>query len=138
MLSRPDIVGAVVCVRCACCAFREIPPETFSPGVFYFLFLKIPPLPLSYPRGDRDRFAEKNTHPPAGGTQRIGYYGNRRSKEYVIDGRHSRLRGFTCHSQIECAVLLCLSDVNSTFPTKLLTTMWFSPQSQYIYIRSIY
>ena len=55
MLSRPDIVGAAGCVGCVCCAFREIPRGPF-------FFLKIPPLPLSYPRGDR--FPQKRYIPP--------------------------------------------------------------------------
>ena len=53
MVFRPDIVGAAVRVRCVCCAFRKIPPGTYSPG-YYFNFLQDPPPPLSYPRSDGD------------------------------------------------------------------------------------
>ena len=58
-----------------CVCFSEDPPGTF-PSVFLF-FIKITPLPLSYPRGDGDgdRFPHKIYIPPRGELR--GYYGTR-------------------------------------------------------------
>ena len=53
--------------------FRKITLRTFLPGVSYFLFLKIAPLPLIYPRGDGDRFPQKIYIPQRGELR--GYYG---------------------------------------------------------------
>ena len=42
-------------MRCVCCAFRKVPPETFSPGVFFFVFKDPhPTFELLYSRGDGD------------------------------------------------------------------------------------
>ena len=48
-------------MRIVCCAFRKIPSGTFPP---VFFFVKIPPVPLSYPRGDC--FTKKTYIPPRG------------------------------------------------------------------------
>ena len=61
-----------------CCAFRKIPREAFPPGVLY-IFIKIPPLPLTYPRGDGDgdRFPQKIHIPRGGNSEDITVFGLR-------------------------------------------------------------
>ena len=51
--------------------FGGSPRGLFLP--FFFFFLKIPPLPLSYPRADGDRFPQK-IYIPRGANSR-GHYG---------------------------------------------------------------
>ena len=42
---------------------------SYPRGIFFFFFFKVPPLPLSSPRGV---FFRKKKRPPPGGTQKIG------------------------------------------------------------------
>ena len=97
ILFSPDIVGAALCVWCVCCAFRKIPSGTFPPGGVFFFFFKIPPLPLSYPRGDGDRFPQKIYLAPRGELR--GYYGISALERdhlnvYGISQRGSKSTGF--------------------------------------------
>ena len=55
-----------MCEVCVLCFWENLPGDFSLRGVFY-LFLTVPPLPLSYTRGDRDRFPQTNIHPVAGG-----------------------------------------------------------------------
>ena len=59
-----------MCEVCELC-FSEDPPGDFSLRSVFCIFLKIPPLPLSYPRGDR--FPEKIYIPQQGELR--GYHG---------------------------------------------------------------
>ena len=68
-----------MCEVCELC-FSEDPPGDFPPRGVFYIFLKIPPLPLSYPRGDR--FPQKIYFPPQGELR--GYYGISAQAPYVI------------------------------------------------------
>ena len=65
-----------VCEVCELYVLEDPLGDFFPPGCFFFF--SIPPLPLSYPRGDR--FPQKYTSPRGANS---GYYGScRRTKKY--------------------------------------------------------